>query len=117
MTSPVERISGPSKASTPGKRLKGKTASFTATWLSFFVFSLKSASFSPAMTRAAILATGIADDLGHERHRARGARVHFEDIDHIILHRELHVHQADDIECERQLFRLRFKLGNDGGLQ
>ena len=31
MTSPVERISGPSTVSTPGKRAKGKTASFTAT--------------------------------------------------------------------------------------
>ena len=30
MTSPVERISGPSNVSTPGKRAKGNTASFTA---------------------------------------------------------------------------------------
>jgi hypothetical protein len=29
MTSPVERISGPSSVSTPGKRAKGSTASFT----------------------------------------------------------------------------------------
>ncbi len=29
MTSPVERISGPSRASASGKRLKGSTASFT----------------------------------------------------------------------------------------
>ena len=29
MTSPVERISGPSRVSTPGKRLKGITASLT----------------------------------------------------------------------------------------
>ena len=59
MTSPVERISGPSSTSTPGKRLKGKTASFTATCASFFCFSLKLARLSPAMTRAAILATGM----------------------------------------------------------
>ncbi len=32
MTSPVERISGPSTVSTPGKRAKGNTASFTAMW-------------------------------------------------------------------------------------
>ena len=30
ITSPVERISGPSKASEPGNLLKGKTASLTA---------------------------------------------------------------------------------------
>ena len=30
ITSPVERISGPSTVSTPGKRAKGNTASFTA---------------------------------------------------------------------------------------
>ena len=30
-TQPVERISGPRTVSTPGKRLKGKTTSFTAT--------------------------------------------------------------------------------------
>jgi hypothetical protein len=29
MTSPVERISGPSSVSTPGKRAKGSTASLT----------------------------------------------------------------------------------------
>ena len=29
MTSPVDRISGPSSVSTPGKRAKGITASFT----------------------------------------------------------------------------------------
>ena len=32
MTSPVERISGPSTASAPGKRAKGKTDAFTETW-------------------------------------------------------------------------------------
>ncbi len=31
ITSPVERISGPSAVSTSGKRLNGSTASFTAT--------------------------------------------------------------------------------------
>jgi hypothetical protein len=32
MTSPVERISGPSTVSTPAKRANGKTASLTAMW-------------------------------------------------------------------------------------
>ena len=32
ITSPVERISGPSTGSAPGKRANGKTAAFTLTW-------------------------------------------------------------------------------------
>jgi hypothetical protein len=63
MTSPVERISGPSTVSTPGKRANGKTDSFTPTWPSCFFFSLKSASFSPAMILAAIFATGVPTTL------------------------------------------------------
>ncbi len=63
MTSPVERISGPSTVSTPGKRANGNTDSFTPTCLKSAFFSLKSASFSPAMMRAAILATGVPTTL------------------------------------------------------
>ena len=59
ITSPVERISGPSTVSTPGKRAKGNTDSLTPTCLNAGFFNLKSASFSPAMMRAAILATGM----------------------------------------------------------
>ena len=58
MTSPVERISGPSSTSTPGKRAKGKTASLTPTWSSAAGLSPKLARLSPAMIRAAILAIG-----------------------------------------------------------
>ena len=58
MTSPVERISGPRMMSTPGKRAKGKTASLTATWPLGHGVRAKAASFSPAITRAAILAIG-----------------------------------------------------------
>ena len=59
ITSPVERISGPRIVSTPGNRANGKTASFTATWSSFSDFSLKEASRSPFMMRAAMPAIGL----------------------------------------------------------
>ena len=58
ITSPVERISGPSSTSTPGKRAKGNTASFTATWASALGLRPKERSASPAITREAILAMG-----------------------------------------------------------
>ena len=69
MTSPVDFISGPRRISTPGKRANGNTASLTATWpLSVAAFDEdagvkdggrpKDFSVSPAITRAAILATG-----------------------------------------------------------
>ncbi len=68
MTSPVERISGPSRVSTPGKRSKGSTASFTLTWSSTGTRPMtsagsrpsvrRSASVCPTMTRAATMASG-----------------------------------------------------------
>ncbi len=62
MTSPVERISGPSRVSTPGNRLKGRTASFTLTCpptgADSSPSSASSASVAPTMTRAATMATG-----------------------------------------------------------
>ena len=60
ITSPVERISGPSTVSTPGKRANGKTASFTATWSPAWSLRPKPASGSPAMTLAAMAAIGAA---------------------------------------------------------
>ena len=74
MTSPVERISGPSTESTMSpslvrKRLKGSTASFTATGASSGTrepsdggsspSSLSSAIVVPTMMRAAALASGM----------------------------------------------------------
>ena len=50
------------------------------------------------MTRDAILASGNADRLGHERHVRDAARIDFEQIDDVVLNRELRVHQADDVE-------------------
>ena len=58
ITSPVERISGPSRTSTPGKRAKGKTASFTAMCGRVLGLRPNEARGSPAITRAAILAIG-----------------------------------------------------------
>ena len=58
ITSPVDFISGPSTVSTPGKRANGNTASLTPTWSKRGGCRLKLASGSPAMMRAAILATG-----------------------------------------------------------
>ena len=54
MTSPVERISGPSTMSTPGNLANGKTASLTETYLG--IGSVVTPWFSsdlPTMTRAA----------------------------------------------------------------
>ena len=60
MTSPVERISGPSTASEPSKRSNGSTASLTETWPPAIGSAgrPRSASFSPSIIRQAILASG-----------------------------------------------------------
>ena len=59
ITSPVERISGPSSASAPAKRSNGSTASLTETWLPHGSSgSPIAASFSPSITRQASLASG-----------------------------------------------------------
>ena len=59
ITSPVERISGPSSASVPEKRSNGSTASFTETWLPHGSSGRPIvASFSPSITRQASLASG-----------------------------------------------------------
>ncbi len=104
MTSPVERISGPSKVSTPGKRAKGKTASLTAMWLSLRGSGMAAIGGEGVFQRLAghdaggDLGDRRADGLGDEGHGARGARVDLEHIDRAVLDRVLHVHQAADIE-------------------
>ena len=97
MTSPVERISGPSSTSTPGKRAKGNTASLTAMCSRTFGRRSKLASDSPDMTRAAILAIGSPITLATNGYRARGARIHLQHVDHAVLDRVLDVHQATDL--------------------
>src|SRR5207245_11536849 len=51
-----------------------------------------------------------ADDLGDERHGARGPRIDLEHVDLAVLDRILHVHQADDVEAERELAGLPLEL-------
>ena len=59
ITSPVERISGPSSASEPGKRSKGRTASLTETYSQRGSGGRpKLAIDSPSMIRQASLASG-----------------------------------------------------------
>ena len=102
MTSPVERISGPSRVSTPGNRLKGSTASLTETWpvtgSRSSPSSRSSASVAPTITRAATMATGTPVALATNGHRAAGPRVGLEHVGPIVLDRELHVDQPPDLE-------------------
>ena len=75
MTSPVERISGPSSESEPAKRSNGITASLTATWSPHGSSGRSSAaSFSPSITRQASLANGcpVALDTNGTVRDARG---------------------------------------------
>mmetsp|Transcript_8776 Transcript_8776/g.35859 ORF Transcript_8776/g.35859 Transcript_8776/m.35859 type:complete len:346 (-) Transcript_8776:2287-3324(-) len=60
ITSPVERISGPSSVSVPANLSKGSTASLTATWLGM-ISSVKPMSDSvlPDMTSEAYVASGL----------------------------------------------------------
>ena len=59
ITSPVDFISGPRTGSVPGKRAKGNTASLTAICFHAGRLRSKLARLSPAITRAAILASGM----------------------------------------------------------
>ena len=119
MTSPVERISGPSSVSTPANFAKGNTASLTAMCLGVDLADRPAprACLPTAIARRD-LGQRHAGDLGDERHRARGARVHLEDEDAAPVARdgELHVHQAAHAELARQRARLRLdRLDGLGG--
>ena len=114
MTSPVERISGPSRVSTPGKRSNGKTASLTPT-RQVLGPRARAAEGGEALARhdaGGDLGDRQADHLGDERHGARGARVDLEHVDVAVLDGELHVHQADDAERHRQRAGLPLELGD-----
>ena len=82
MTSPVECISGPRMMSTPGNLLNGKTLSLTEK-----CFGITSSCQPQLVQRLAdhdqrrVAGQRHAGRLGHERHRAAGARVDFEDVD------------------------------------
>ena len=58
MTSPVDFISGPRMTSTPGKRANGNTDFLDRHMIAGRRLEVECASFSPAITRAAILAIG-----------------------------------------------------------
>src|SRR5690606_1368353 len=50
------------------------------------------------------------DHLGDEGHRTTGARINLQDVDLAILDGELHVHEPDDVERQRELSSLPLKL-------
>ncbi|MCY1537180.1 hypothetical protein D9M68_726680 [compost metagenome] len=56
-----------------------------------------------------------AGGLGHVRHRARGARVHFQHVDVAALDRELHVHQAAHVQGLGHHRGLALDLGDHVG--
>ena len=106
ITSPVERISGPSSASAPAKRSNGSTASLTETWLPH-------GSSGRPMRRellaehhaAGELGQRQAGGLGDERDRPRGARVGLDDVQVVAVDAVLDVDQADHAEREREVAR------------
>jgi hypothetical protein len=110
MTSPVERISGPSRASTTSpsavrNRLNGSTASLTdiGAWAGRVPPSPCAAGSSPSSRscgdgRAEHDPGGRLGErhpgrLGDERHGARGARVGLEHVEDVLRQGELDVHQ------------------------
>ena len=108
MTSPVERISGPRRVSTPGKRSNGSTASLTLTWSSTGTrpttsgrsrpSSRRSARVCPTMTAGRHHGQRHAGGLGHEGDRAAGPGIGLEDVDLPVLDGELHVDETADGE-------------------
>ncbi len=99
MTSPVERISGPSIVSTSGKRSNGSTASFTAT-CPLSHGGCSSPSVAQLLERRAghhprrDLRQRHARRLADERNGAARARVRLDHEHLTVLHRVLHVEQA-----------------------
>ena len=99
MTSPVDFISGPRIVSTPGNRTNGNTGVLTKTpATSRSAVSPSCARVVPIITPRRDLGERHAGRLRQVRHRARGARVHLEHVDGVVLDRELRVHQADDLQ-------------------
>ena len=112
ITSPVERISGPSTVSTPGKRANGNTASLTPTWRGAGTSRLKLFERLPNHHPRSDLRHRDPDHLGNEGHGARCARIDFKHIDVTVLDRILNVHQPDHLERKRQRAALALKFGN-----
>ncbi|MNC09162.1 hypothetical protein D3C75_567800 [compost metagenome] len=55
-----------------------------------------------------------AGGLGDEGHGTGGTGVHLDEVDLVVFHRELHVHQADHAELQGQLANLLAHLVLDG---
>ena len=102
ITSPVLRISGPRIVSTPWNFTNGNTDTLTATWRGMTSRTRSSASEAPAATPRGDLRQRDARRLGHERDRPRGAGVDLEHEQVLAAQRELHVHQADDTQAQRE---------------
>ena len=110
ITSPVDRISGPSTMSTPANLANGKTLSLTETWLGI-------GSRVDALLGERHAGHHLGRDVGHrhagglgdERHRAAGARIDFQHVQHLpavfALDGELNVHQSDDAHVPGQRVR------------
>ena len=103
ITSPVERISGPSTGSEPGKRANGRTAAFTLTWtgpsLRSEVELVQAGAGRESSRRVDQVDTGR---LGRERHRPRRPRVRLEHVELPVHQRELDVQQPDDAESRAE---------------
>ena len=126
MTSPVERISGPSRESTSGKRAKGSTASFTLTWSVRYSerpaggsrpWRRRSSIVSPTITRVGQFGHGHPRGLGHEGDGSARPGIGLEDVDLPVLGGELHVEQTPDIEGPGQGACVTLDLGDHLGRQ
>ena len=107
MTSPVDFISGPSSVSAPGNLRNGNTDSLTKKRddlevLGEPLLGERSSRHDPGRH----LRERHAGRLAHEGRRARGARVHLEHVDHVVLDGVLDVHQARDPEGEAEAPRV-----------
>jgi len=114
ITSPVERISGPRTGSTPGKRRKGNTDSFTAKYgISISRVRPMSRSFRPAITWDARRAKGTPVTLLTKGMVLGGPGIHLKNIDLVILDCILHVYQPHNPEFPGKSIGVLFHLVND----
>ena len=123
MTSPVERISGPSSGIDAGEAGEREDGFLDRDMRAGCAVRLAAIGGEGLVQRLAghdaggDLGDRLADGLGDKRHGARGARVDFEDVDRAVLDGELDVHQAADIQRLGQRRRLAFELVDGFGRQ
>ena len=115
ITSPVERISGPKHRIDAGEAGEREHRFLDPDMIELVEREIERGERFAGHHPACDLGDRLADHLGDERHRARGARIDLEHVNHAILQRVLDVHQPADVERERQLLRLllepRHRLG------